>query len=184
MIKLYRLKDRQVREVEEDNALILRCLKRGGFVVGELPPAPKPKEPVVEEPLPPTEGENVKGKDQGKPVLAKHAPVGVPLQEVKGVEAKTDVVDVLPTEDAVDDESVELPEGDGELPEVTVTVDGEEIEGVVEETKPLSEMGMKELRAVAASYDLVVPFAINSKVALAAFIEGQLAPTEEEEDDG
>lgn len=146
MIRLYRLKDRQVREVEEDSTVVLRCLKRAGFVVGELPPAPKPKEPVVEEPLLPTEGEDEDGEDQGEPVLAKHAPVGVPLQEVKGTEAETDVVDVETTGDDVDEETAE---------------------------KPLSEMSMKELREVAASHDLVVPGTIRSKVALAAFIEDE-----------
>ena len=132
MIRLYRLKDRQEREVDKDNALRLRLLKRAGFRVGELPPLPKPKAPVVEEPLPPTEGEDADGADQGEPVLAEHAPVSVPLQEVKGVEAETDVVDVITAGDAVGDE------------------------------KPLSEMNMKELRAVAASLDITVPFAIKS----------------------
>jgi len=163
MIRLYRLKDREVREVPKDGAVVLRCLKRAGFVVGELPPAPKPKEPVVEKPLPPTEGEDVDGEGEGEPVLAKHAPVGVPLQEVKDAEAETDVVGVETPGDAVDEETAE---------------------------KPLSEMSMKELQGVAESYDLVVPSEIRSKVALAAFIEEQLAPKDkvdgdnEEEDDG
>ena len=116
MIRLYSLKDRQVREVEEGNDLVVRCLKRAGFVIGNLPPLPKPKEPVVEEPLSPTEGEDVDGEDQGEPVLAKHAPVGVPVA------------------DAADEETAE---------------------------KPLSDMSMKELRAVAASFDLTVPSEIK-----------------------
>ncbi len=136
MTKLYRSKDRLVREVDDGpgSEVRLRCLKRAGFVVGELPPERKPKPPVEEKPLPPTEGEEVDGAEEGEPVLAKHAPIGVPLQEVKGAEAETDAEDESPAEDAADDESAELPEGDGELPEATVTVDGEEVEGVVEET--------------------------------------------------
>ena len=157
MIRLYRLKDRQVREVDEnDSPVVLRCLKRAGFVVGELPPAPKPKEPIVEKPLPPTEGEDVEGAEEGEPVLAKHAPVGVPLQEVKGAEAETDAADVPPTADAVDEEATE------EL---------------------LSEMSMKGLRAVAEGYDLIVPSEIKSKVALAAFIEEQTTPAPIVEDE-
>ena len=158
MIRLYRLKDRQVREVDKnDSPVVLRCLKRAGFVVGELPPAPKPKEPVVEKPLPPTEGEDEEGADQGEPVLAKHAPVDVPLQEVKDAEAETDVVDVETTGDAADEETAE---------------------------KPLSEMSMKELREVAAGLDLTVPFEIKAKAGLADFIAEQLAPEEGEEEDG
>ena len=157
MIRLYRLKDREVREIKDDQDLVLRCLKRAGFVIGNLPPLPKPKEPVVEEPLPPTEGEDVEGADEGEPVLAKHAPVGVSLQEVKDADTETDVVGDEEGEGAVDEEIAE---------------------------KPLSEMSMKELREVADSWDLVVPSEIKSKVALADFITEQLAPAEKEEDDG
>lgn len=110
-IRLYRLKDREVREIGEKDDVRLRCLKRAGFEVGELPPAPKPKEPVVEKPLPPTEGEEVDGAEEGEPVLAKHAPIGVPLQEVKDAEAETDAEDESPAEDAADDESTEEVDG-------------------------------------------------------------------------
>ena len=75
VIKLYRLKDRLVREIADDDALSLRCLKRAGFVVGELPPLPKAKQPKVEEPLAPTEGEEVDSAEERKPVLATHAPI-------------------------------------------------------------------------------------------------------------
>ena len=111
MTKLYRSKDRLVREVPDGpgSEVRLLCLKQAGFVVGELPPAPKPKEPVVEKPLPPTEGEDVDGEGEGEPVLAKHAPVGVPLQEVKDAEAETDVVGVETPGDAVDEETAEKP---------------------------------------------------------------------------
>ncbi|GAG03858.1 unnamed protein product [marine sediment metagenome] len=155
MTKLYRLKDRLEREVDDGpgGEVRLRCLKRAGFVVGELPPAPKPKEPVVEEPLPPTEGEDVNGEDQGEPVLAKHAPVGVPLQEVKGAEAETDVVD---------DESAPEPKA----------------------INALVGMNMKELRAVAKEHEITVPFEIKSKVALADFLTEKLPPVEDEETDG
>jgi len=99
-----------VREVEDGapgSVVRLRCLKEVGFVEGELPPEPKPKPPVVEKPLPPTEGEEVDGAEEGEPVLAKHAPIGVPLQEVKDAEAETDAEDESPAEDAADEESVE-----------------------------------------------------------------------------
>ena len=75
MIKLYRLKDRLVRELADDDDMRLRCLKRAGFVVGELPPLPKAKQPAVEEPLAPTEGEELDSAEERKPVLATHAPI-------------------------------------------------------------------------------------------------------------
>ena len=75
MTKLYRLKDRLVRELADDDAVRLRCLKRAGFVVGELPPLPKAKQPVVEKPLAPTEGEELDSAEERKPVLATHAPI-------------------------------------------------------------------------------------------------------------
>ena len=137
MTKLYRLKDRQVREVKENEELQLRCLKRAGFVVGDLPPLPKPKPPVEEKPLPPTEGEEEDFGLEGEVVLAEHEPVATPtapLQEVKEEEAEVDDADTEGAEDATEGETVELPEGDGELLEVTVTVDGEEIEMTEEET--------------------------------------------------
>ena len=73
--KLYRLKDRAVREIKDDAVIVLRCLKRAGFVVGELPPLPKAKQPVVEKPLAPTEGEELDSAEERKPVLATHAPI-------------------------------------------------------------------------------------------------------------
>ena len=96
MTKLYRLRDRQVREVKEDEELKLRCLKRAGFVVGDLPALPKPKPPVEEKPLPPTEGEEEDSGLEGKVVLAEHEPVATPtapLQEVKDEDAEVDDVD-------------------------------------------------------------------------------------------
>ena len=88
MTKLYRLKDRAVREIEDDAAIVLRCLKRAGFVVGELPPLPKAKQPVVEKPLAPTEGEELDSAEERKPVLATHAPILVdetapPVEPIK-----------------------------------------------------------------------------------------------------
>ena len=153
MTKLYRLRDRVVREVDKKDEVRLRCLLRAGFVVGNLPPLPKPKPPVEEKPLPPTEGEEEDSGLEGKVVLAEHEPVATPttpLQEVQGEEAEVDDVDddaltealtgsdeeeahdpdADVAEDATEeDDTVELPEGDGELPEVTVTVDGVEVEG-------------------------------------------------------
>jgi len=86
--KLYRLKDRLVRELADDDAVRLRCLKRAGFVVGELPPLPKAKQPVVEAPLAPTEGEELDSAEERKPVLATHAPILVdeaapPVEPIK-----------------------------------------------------------------------------------------------------
>ena len=77
VIKLYRLKDRLVREIADDDDMRLRCLKRAGFVVGELPHLPKAKQPVAEEPLAPTEGEEIDSAEERKPVLATHAPIVV-----------------------------------------------------------------------------------------------------------
>lgn len=146
MTKLYRLKDRAVREVGKDDEVRLRCLLRAGFEKGDLPPLPKPKPSVEEKPLPPTEGEDADALSEGEVVLAEHEPVAtpsVPLQEVKDEEAEVDDADTEDAEEAVAedapelvyaDDATELSEGDGELPEVTVTVDGEEIEGTVEET--------------------------------------------------
>ncbi len=77
MIKLYRLKDREVREVADDSPVVLRCLKRAGFVIGELPELPRSQQPVEEIPIPATEDEEVDAAEVRVPVMAKHAPVGV-----------------------------------------------------------------------------------------------------------
>jgi len=69
--------------MEEDAALILRCLKRAGFVVGELPPLPKAKQPVEEKPIAPTEGEELDSADERKPVLATHAPITATMPDVE-----------------------------------------------------------------------------------------------------
>ena len=172
MIRLYRLKDREVREIEDDQELVLRCLKRAGFVIGNLPPLPKPKEPVVEEPLPPTEGEDVDGAEEGEPVLAKHAPVDVPLQEVDTDAEESMQPDPAPEEGAEDGEVVgtdEPPEGTAPEPKAFNVLVG---------------MNMKELRAVAKEHNITVPFEIKSKVELADFLAEQLPPVESEEDDG
>ena len=124
MTKLYRLKDRLVRELADDDDLRLRCLKRAGFVVGELPPPRKPKQPKVEEPIAPTEGEELGSDEVREPVLATHAPV-------------TTTVPV----------------------EVDVIVD-----------PPLSEMSMKELRAVAKENEITIPFDVRSKKDIAAYL--------------
>ena len=83
MIKLYRLRDRLVREIADDDALSLRCLKRAGFVVGELPPLPKAKQPKVEKPIAPTEGEEIDSAEERKPVLATHAPITATVPDVE-----------------------------------------------------------------------------------------------------
>lgn len=118
MIRLYRLRDRQVREVKEDQELVLRCLLRAGFVKGDLPALPKPKPPVEEKPLPPTEGEEEDSGLEGKVVLAEHEPVATPtapLQEVKDEEAEVDDAD---TEDAEGDVAEEAIEEDDEPEDV------------------------------------------------------------------
>ena len=125
---LYRLKDRAVREIEDDAAIVLRCLKRAGFVVGELPPLPKAKQPVVEKPLAPTEGEELDSAEERKPVLATHAPITA----------------TMPVE----------------------------IEMVVD--SPLSEMSMKELRAVAKENEITVPFEVRTKKDIAAYLTEKL----------
>ena len=124
MTKLYRLKGRLVREIADDDDLRLRCLKRAGFVVGELPPLPKAKQPKAEKPIAPTEGEELGSDEVREPVLATHAPV-------------TTTVPV----------------------EVDVIVD-----------PPLSEMSMKELRAVAKEKGITVPFDVRSKKDIAAYL--------------
>ena len=128
MIKLYRLRDRLVREIADDDALSLRCLKRAGFVVGELPPLPKAKQPKVEKPIAPTEGEELDSAEERKPVLATHAPITA-----------------------------------------TVPV---EIEAIVD--PPLSEMSMKELRAVAKENKITVPFEVRTKKDIAAYLAEKL----------
>ena len=133
MTKLYRLKDRLVRELADDDDLRLRCLKRAGFVVGELPPLPKAKQPVVEKPLAPTEGEELDSAKERKPVLATHAPI-------------------------------------------TATVPDVEIDVVVD--PPLSEMSMKELRAVAKEKEITVPFDVRTKKDIAAYLAEKLEGSE------
>lgn len=133
MTKLYRLKDREVREIADDDALVLRCLKRAGFVVGELPPLPKAKRPVVEKPLAPTEGEELDSAEERKPVLATHAPITVTIPDV----------------------------------EIDVVVD-----------PPLTEMSMKELRAVAKENEITVPFEVRTKKAIAAYLAEKLEGAE------
>ena len=128
MIKLYRLRDRLVREIADDDALSLRCLKRAGFVVGELPPLPKAKQPKVEKSIAPTEGEELDSAEERKPVLATHAPITA-----------------------------------------TVPV---EIEVIVD--PPLSEMKMKELRAVAKENEITIPFEVRTKKDIAAYLAEKL----------
>ncbi len=120
MIRLYRLRDRVVREVDKKDEVRLRCLLRAGFVVGNLPPLPKPKPPVEEKPLPPTEGEEEDSGLEGKVVLAEHEPVATPstpLQEVKDEEGEVDDVntedaDDAVVEDATEDDAPELVDAD------------------------------------------------------------------------
>jgi len=127
--KLYRLKDRLVRELADDDAVRLRCLKRAGFVVGELPPLPKAKQPKAEKPIAPTEGEELDSAKERKPVLATHAPI-------------------------------------------TATVPDVEIDVVVD--PPLTEMSMKELRAVAKENEITVPFDVRTKKDIAAYLAEKL----------
>ena len=129
MTKLYRLKDRLVRELADDDAVRLRCLKRAGFVVGELPPLPKAKQPKAEKPIAPTEGEELDSAKERKPVLATHAPI-------------------------------------------TATVPDVEIDVVVD--PPLTEMSMKELRAVAKENEITVPFDVRTKKDIAAYLAEKL----------
>ena len=129
MTKLYRLKDRLVRELADDDAVRLRCLKRAGFVVGELPPLPKAKQPKAEKPIAPTEGEELDSAKERKPVLATHAPI-------------------------------------------TATVPDVEIDVVV--APPLSEMSMKELRAVAKENEITIPFEVRTKKDVAAYLAEKL----------
>ena len=133
MTKLYRLKDRLVRELADDDAVRLRCLKRAGFVAGELPPLPKAKQPKAEEPIAPTEGEELDGDEVREPVLATHAPI-------------------------------------------TATVPDVEIDVVVD--PPLSEMSMKELRAVAKENEITVPFDVRTKKDIAAYLAEKLKGSE------
>jgi len=123
--KLYKRKGGRFRVVEiaDDDAVRLRILTSGGFVVGE-PPIQKVKKPVVEKPIAPTEGEELDGDEVREPVLATHAPV-------------TATVPV----------------------EVDVIVD-----------PPLSEMSMKELRAVAKENEITIPFDVRSKKDIAAYL--------------
>lgn len=117
MTKLYRLKDRAVREVGKDDVVRLRCLLRAGFVKGDLPPLPKPKQPVEEKPLPPTEGEEADALSEGEVVLAEHEPVATPtapLQEVKDEEDEVDDADTEDAEDAVAEDATE----EGDAPEL------------------------------------------------------------------
>ena len=129
MTKLYRLKDRLVRELADDDAVRLRCLKRAGFVVGELPPLPKAKQPKAEKPIAPTEGEELDSAKERKPVLATHAPI-------------------------------------------TATVPGVEIDVVVD--PPLSEMGIKKLRAVAKENEITIPFEVRTKKDIATYLAEKL----------
>ena len=129
MTKLYKRKDGRFRVVEiaDDDAVRLRILTSGGFVVGE-PPLQKAKQPKVEKPIAPTEGEELDSAEERKPVLATHAPI-------------TATVPV----------------------EVDIVVD-----------PPLSEMSMKELRAVAKENKITVPFEVRTKKDIAAYLAEKL----------
>ena len=129
MTKLSRLKDRLVRELADDDAVRLRCLKRAGFVVGELPPLPKAKQPKAEKPIAPTEGKELDSAKERKPVLATHAPITATVPDV----------------------------------EIDVVVDPQ-----------LSEMSMKELRAVAKENEITVPFEVRTKKDVAAYLAEKL----------
>ena len=143
MTKLYRLKGRAVREIEDGDALRLRCLKRAGFVVGELPPPRKAKRPVEAKPIAPTEGEDLDGSDERKPVLATHSPIEDFLVGVTNE----------PIEDFL----------------VGVTAKA---------ATPLSEMSMKELRAVAKENEITVPFEVRTKKDIAAYLTEKLEGSE------
>ena len=87
-IKLYHPKSRAVRELEEGDELRLRCLKRAGYRVGELPALPKAKQPVEAAPLPPTEGEELDASEAREPVMAEHAPVEILAEEKPAAKKK------------------------------------------------------------------------------------------------
>ena len=125
MIKLYHPKNRAVREVKESNELVLSCLKRAGFLVGELPALPKSNQPFEAAPLPPTEKDTEGVGAKKKPVLAEHTPVE------------------------------DLLKGKAKEPEAENRFSG---------------MNMKELRAVAKENEIIVPFLVRSKKAIAAFL--------------
>lgn len=137
MIKLYHPKSRAVREVRKGDELVLRCLKRAGFLIGKLPDLPGAKAPATLKPLPPTEkdAEGVGAKKE--PVLAEHTPVEDLLK-------------------------------------------GKAEEGEAEEN-PFSGMNMKELRAAAKEHEVVVPWTVRSKKAIAAFLAEELSKEEEGE---
>ena len=100
-LNLYHPKSRAVRSIDKDDALRLRALKRAGFLVGDLPAPRKPKAPVEEKPLPPTEGEDEALGSEGEVVLAEHEPVPTPEPP------KDDEADDEAEPDAVDDEAEE-----------------------------------------------------------------------------
>ena len=156
MTKLYRLKDRLVRELEDGDAVRLRCLKRAGFVVGELPPLPKAKQPKAEKPIAPTEGEELDSAKERKPVLATHAPI-----------VTADLV-------SMDADGFAVSVEDLAFPDVTVTVNGVEFEGVMSETATLSEMGIKKLRAVAKENEITIPFEVRTKKDIATYLAEKL----------
>lgn len=141
-IRLYHPKSRAVREVKESDELVLRLLKRAGFLIGELPPSKKTAPSAEEAPLPPTEKDGEDPTAKKKPVLAKHAPVG----------------------------TLQLPEGK--------EVDDAEDEA---EENPFSEMNMKALRKVAKDNEIVIPWTVRSKVAIAAYLDERLEMEDDEE---
>ena len=118
MIKLVHPKTKAVKELDESDALMLRLLKRAGYVLakGYKPPvAPSPE-----------------------PSLAEIVESQSEKMEVAGVEVAAE-------------KAVHVP--------------------VTEVAKPLSEMNMKELRALAKERGIKIPFTVRSKKGIAALLE-------------
>jgi len=117
-VKLIHPKTKVVKELDESETLMLRLLKRAGFVLAKGYRAPVVKAPE------PSLAEIVEGQSE--------------KMEVAGVEVAAEVAIHVP---------------------------------VAEVAKPLSEMGMKELRALAKERGIKIPFGVNSKVDVAAYLE-------------
>ena len=117
-VKLIHPKTKVVKELDESEALMLRLLKRAGFVLAKGYKAPVAKAPE------PSLAEIVEGQSE--------------KMEVAGVEVAAEMAIHVP---------------------------------VIEATKPLSEMGMKELRALAKDRGIKIPFGVNSRVGVAGYLE-------------
>lgn len=95
-----------------------------------------------------------------------------PISEAPPLEEEEEV---LPSTEGEEAE----PAGEGKEP---VLAKHAPVEAFQEDDNPFAEMDMKELRAIAKEKEIVIPFKVRTKKAIAAFLHSKLDLVEEDEE--